>query len=76
MHTLWLVKSESVSQLETYSPSSPQVLFYKSFNNVSSGNVTWNAELPPGSYVLQYRWGTYRNCAPLFLYGSLKKLNF
>jgi len=70
-HTLWLAPTADEGSLESYTPTSPELIFYQEIAGEGAGTesttVTWSKQVPAGSYLLQYRWNNYRNCAPLII---------
>jgi len=66
-YDLYLVQAGQESTLESQTPSSPSFIS-SSPSSVGSATVTFDpTQFPPGDYVLQFRWSSWRNCADIKL---------
>jgi len=76
-HEVYLLPFSDKDSLETYTASSPEVIASfstpNSANAISSTTLTWTKPVAAGDYILQYRWNTYRNCAPIKIYAAIPK---
>jgi hypothetical protein len=69
---LYLVPQSLESSLESLTPTSSGVVaYYSDQTTLGAGTISWSSAVSPGTYILQYRWETWRNCAPIQMLAPL-----